>query len=275
MANEATVIQEMPSPVGSSTKTDKALIDDLIGWLKLCEGSETETSFRTEAAEDYDFYAGKQDTADVLESLATQNRPATVYNEIKPKIDMLVGAAAQMRQAPTLVAVGDEDEPMVELQNGVFKHYRYKLKLPRVEMSCFEHAVKGGRSLFYYYLKGENPFQPEIAAKCIRGRSFYLDPDSVEYDLSDARFIFIDKWLAEDEIKAFWPGFDINQCSQTATDIPSFFNQDREKYRIVECWYRKMVKFCWFINPLTQKPDSLSEEDWGKRGWISENASTS
>lgn len=265
MANEASVFPEEPVAIGlagEQTPEEKELSQNLLEWLKLCEGSETETQFRVNATEDYDFYAGKQDTSDVLEKLAIQNRPNTVYNEIKPKVDMLVGAAAQMRLAPTLVAVGNEDEAMVEVQNGVFKHYRYKLKIPRIEMNCFEHAVKGGRSLMYFYLTGENPFQPEVAVKCIKGKNFYLDPDSIEFDMSDARFVFLDKWLDEVEIKAHWPDFVASTLSQSAIDMPAFFNQDRKKYRIVECWYRKMVKFYWFINPLTQQPDSLEEADW-------------
>ncbi len=262
MGNESRVFQEVESSVGASSKEDKDLSEDLLAWLKLCEGSETETAYRTNATEDYEFYAGKQDTAEVEAELIEQKRPNTVYNEIKPKVDMLVGAAAQMRQAPTLVAVGNEDEPMVEVQNGVFKHYRYKLKIPRKEINCFEHAVKGGRSLLFFYLTGENPFNPEITAKCIRGKGFWIDPDSIEYDLSDARFVFMDKWLDKEEISALWPDFDGTSLSQNAPDIPSFFNQDRKKYRLVECWYRKMVRFYWFVNPLTQQPDSLEEGDW-------------
>ena len=41
--------------------------------------------------EDYRFYAGDQDTDEVKAALSSLNRPASVFNEVKPKIDMLIG----------------------------------------------------------------------------------------------------------------------------------------------------------------------------------------
>ena len=237
-------------------------------WLFLAEKSTTETSWRLEANEDYRFYVGDQDTSEVLSTLRAQRRPTTVFNDIKPKVDMLVGLAAQSKYEPTIIPVGIEDEPLSELMNGVYKFYVKKIKLIRRLLECFEHGVKSGRSLIYFYIDKSNPFEPEIKTKRIDGRNFILDPESVEYDLSDSRFIFIDSWLSEEQIKAYWPTFDISQASSynnlASSEQPVFFNEDNKKFRVVEVWYRSYTKVIYFINPLSGKPESLEEKEFAK-----------
>jgi len=236
-------------------------------WLFLAERSTTEVEWRENADQDYRFYAGDQDSAEVVMELQAQKRPVTVHNEIAPKVNMLVGLAAQTKYQPTIIPVGIEDEPLCELMNGTFKYYVKKIKLIRRLLECFEHAIKSGRSLIYFYINKENPFEPEIRTKRIDGRNFILDPESVEYDMSDARFIFIDSWLTEEQIKSMWPKFEPEQYSESTTLLPNqpiFFNEDREKYRIVETWYRTYTKVIWFINPMTGKPESLEPKEFKK-----------
>lgn len=244
----------------------KGDLEQIQDWLNTCESADSETEYRTVASEDYKFYAGRQDDMDVLTKLAAIKRPATVYNEVKPKIDMLVGIAAQTPFSPQIIPVGPEDEPLAELMGGTIMHYRRKLKIAEKEMSCFEHTVKSGRSLLYFYIDRSNPFKPQIKTARIPGTNFWIDPDSTEYDLSDARFLFIDKWLTEGEILSFWPNYPINDIrtlsQQAGGEMPSYFNATMERYRLVECWYRKWVRVKWFQNPLTGQVESLAPDEF-------------
>ena len=247
------------------TKPDESqaqvdLANKLQEWLKTCEGSVTESNWRTVAEEDYDFYSGEQDDQETLDKLEAQKRPSTTYNEVKPKIDMLIGIGAQMKQAPALRPRGTEDEARTELMNGTLSYSRYETKLGRKEMECFEHQVKAGRSFLHFYLDDDNPFEPEIKAKYIAGRDCYLDPDSSEYDLSDARFIFVEKWFTEEDILQLYPEYPadaIRALEQNSNNKPIFYDGARQKYRIVECWYRAYNKVVWFLNPMTQTPEYL------------------
>ena len=236
-------------------------------WLLDAERSLTETTWRDEADKAYRFYAGDQDTAEAKMMLTSQQRPVTVHNEIAPKVNMLVGLAAQTKYQPTIIPVGMEDEPLAELMNGVYKFFVKKIKLIRRLLECFEHAVKSGRSLVYFYIDKQNPFAPEIKTKRIDGRNFILDPQSVEYDQSDARFIFIDSWLTKEQIQSMWPDFDpiaANDSILLSPYQPVFFNEDKKKYRIVECWYKTYTKVVWFVNPMSGKPESLEPDEFKK-----------
>lgn len=235
----------------------------LIKWLGDAEQSTAETLWMEDSTEDYKFYAGDQDTDEVKEALDIQKRPITVYNEIKPKVDMLVGMAAQMREAPTLLPRGFEDEPLAELGSGALAFFRTKLRIERLELGCLEHTVKAGRSFQYFFVDNAAKSLERIKTTRLPGRFVHVDPDSIEYDLSDARYVFVDKWLPEEDIKAIWPRFEtesINQVHHGASNyLPAFFNEANEKHRLVEVWWRKLERYRVFINPLTGEEDSLEE----------------
>jgi len=233
-------------------------LEQIIERINDCENSLPETEWRKTAREDYQFYAGDQDTEEVKAILREQMRPDTVFNEIKPKIDMLVGIAAQSRTDGQILPVGAEDEPIAELMNGVFKHYRKELKLKNKEQDCFGHTVKSGRSLLYFWIDKNNPFKPTPKAKRIPGWQFGIDPDCIENDLSDARYIYIDKWINEEEyrdtVEIEGP---IDQYPENIAGQPEFFNQANKKFRLVEFWYKSKEKVIWFISPMSGKPDWL------------------
>ena len=257
--------EDSPASAGVGKEEDKDLTQ-LLKWLKQTEESKPEVTYREVSAEDYNFYSGDQDTDEVKLALEAKKRPATVYNEVKPKIDMLVGMAAQTKHETSVLPVGTEDEPLVELMGGTLKHFQKKIKIKRKELEVFDHTTKSGRSLLYFYIDKSNPFKPVIKSMRIEGRNFWYDPDAQEYDYSDARYLFIDKWLAKEEIEQFWPDFDASQAEQSGrqTDGPSFFDEAREKYRIVEGWYYKLIEVIYFINPMTEKVEWLIPSDFNK-----------
>lgn len=253
------------------TKKQLELFKWLTERLQNIEKSSAELLYRETADEDYSFYAGKQDDPEVKAFLEEQRRPCTVYNQILPKINMLVGLAAQNKQAPTAVPVGKEDEALVEVINGVFAHFRSVLKMGRREIEAFEHAIKGGRSLLHFYLDKEDPFVPRLKSKVIQGRNFVLDPDCSEYDLSDAKYLFVSKWFSIDEAIALFSKRGIeDEATARQVDFgypeytPVFFNEAKDMIRLVEGWYRKTEKVIAFMNPFTGKSDWLPPKEWNR-----------
>lgn len=249
---------------------EQKLFVKLTTWLGDSERSTSEVRYREESAEDLEFYAGRQDTQEVLDELEDLKRPDSTFNECKPKIDMLVGIAAQMNLDGAVVPVGKEDEPLAELMQNTLLHYKRKLNLLKREMNAFKHSTKAGRSYLYYHIDGSNPFKPEIKIKIFRGYDCYKDPDSVIYDMSDARFFFINQWFTDEDIKARFKGFDSEASKsidltnaghfQDDGSAPKFFNESNDKHRLVECWYKELKEVFYFTNPVTGKPEFLVPE---------------
>jgi len=81
---------------GSASTADQDLLVKLERWLYDAENSTPEMEWRTTSIEDYDFYAGNQDPPEVVTLLTSMKRPTSTFNEIKPKIAMLIGLAEQI-----------------------------------------------------------------------------------------------------------------------------------------------------------------------------------
>ena len=240
----------------------KITLEKAIEMISDCENSMPETTWRREGPEDYRFYAGDQDTQEVKEKLEEQNRPNTVFNEIKPKVDMLIGIAAQSRSDGVVLPVGGEDEPLAELMNGTLRHYRKEMKMKIKEQDCFAHTVKSGRSLMYFWIDRSNPFKPVPKSIRIPGWQFGIDPDAMEADLSDARYVYVDKWITEDEYKELMKTDEVTPYSAVFEGAPDFFNEASRKYRLVELWYVSKELVTWFINPLTGEDEWLIPKDF-------------
>lgn len=241
---------------------DLALLNKVQTWLRYAESSDGESKWLTEAEEDYNFYAGDQDSQEVLTKLALAKRPALVYNQIKPKVDVVIGIAGQNRQLPSAFPVEHNDEALVELANGVIKFYRRESSLANNEMTCFEHTVKSGRSLLHFYIAGDNPYEPEIKTRFVHGRNFKLDPRSINYDMSDARFVFMDFWYDKEEIKVKYPDFDPDMVAQLQSSdgsAPMFYNAVEGTYRVTECWYKATEEVWWVTNPVNGKVEKFDE----------------
>ena len=235
-------------------------------WVTDAENSTSESSWREVAQEDYAFYAGEQDTVEVVEILESQSRPTSTFNEVKPKIDKLVGLADQVRRVPTALPVTREDEALSELINGVLKHFRYSQSISDKEMDCFEHTVKSGRSFLYFHIDRANPFEPEIKVTRLAGRDVLIDNDFVGYDINEARYVAISRWFKEEDILAHWPEFSASDVRQMETSVstytPSYFDELKELYRLVEVYYKVPERVVWFFNPLTEKHEHLSRKEW-------------
>lgn len=221
--------------------------------IRKAEGSKAETVWRDESVEDYQYYAGDQDSPEVLEALEEQDRPATVFNEIKTRVDTLIGLAGQHKYSHKMNPVGPEDAALAELASNAIYHYRRKLKLADKELSCFEHTVKSGRSMLWFYVDMQNPFKPKITPKRIPGDQFVVDPNSTELDMSDATFVAIDVWVEKEQLEVAAPDIDIESIQLGAREHGklSYYNEIDNLYRIVECWYKVWKRVYWFKNPLT------------------------
>ncbi len=257
----------LTAPTGWSTLKDKDLLLKLDTWLRESEMSIPEMHWRESAEIAYDFYANRQDSKKVKQYLIDHKRPTSVYNEIKPKIDKLVGLADQVRRVPEVVPVGVEDEALAELMNGAFRHFRKKSGTADREIEAFEHGVKSGRSFLYFYIDNSNPFYPRIKTKRIPGRDVHVDPNSVEYKMDeDARFVSISRWFNREDISAYWPKFkdEISRMAQwdMTQYVPRYFDEFKHLYRLVEMYYKVPEKVVWVLNPMTGEPEVLSVAEW-------------
>ncbi len=133
-------------------------------------------------------------------------------------------------------------------------------------MECFEHTAKSGRSFLYFHIDKANPFAPEIKVMRLAGRDVLVDPDFVGYDINEARYVAINRWFKEEDILIHWPEFEASDVrtmeTSTSTYTPSYFDETKELYRLIEVYFKVPERVVWFFNPLTNKHEHLSRGEW-------------
>lgn len=245
---------------------DQELLNKVTAWLQEAEGADSETLFRTEGEEDEKFYSGDQDTPEVKQKLIDDSRPDSTFNEILPKINMIVGIAGQANKSPYVFPITSEDDALTECINGAVKHYRRKLLMFDKEIDCFDSAIKRGRAFLHFYISDENPFKPVICCKIIRGDMVWLDPSSTEYDLSDARFIIADEWFSKDVMLTRFGVSEegLNLMAQSSESGVNFYDITKDMYRVSQCWYYKYEKAYWYRMNAGDTPRRAWKEEWQK-----------
>ena len=253
------------------TDEKRNLLNKLESWLQQAVGGSGDAAYRDTAIEDLEFYALKQDDAATLAKLDSLKRPASVYDEVRHKIDAIIAQFHAVTEAPAIEPVASNDTQLDELMTSVLKYFRRRMDILDVEHECAEYMTKTGLAYQYFYVDKMNPMKPQLKNKYVPGFNVYKDPRSTAYDMLDARFIFFEKWLSDDEMEDNFPGtLDLNTIKEGATQgsiggvSPSYYSTVRDVYRVVECYYRKSIEVVYYVNPVNQKDDWASPEDWEK-----------
>lgn len=156
------------------------------------------------------FYANSecegQWEADDLRYLRDQLRPAFSFNIIKGKIDTFLGMYADAQRCPVVSSAGTNDllaDVLDFVKDQVLQEARYERKAAR--------QLKTGTITGECALQLEIEPSPEgqgwIKFNLHRVMPFELhwDISSIEPDRSDARYVFWDRWLSEEEFAHLYP----------------------------------------------------------------------
>jgi len=143
-----------------------------------------------EATEDYEFAVGKQWDKTVLEKLAKDGIRGLTINKIQPNLFLVSGIQRQNRSDFRAFPEGGEDTTLAEvstrLLKNVMKSSRAQYKLSEMfedGLICGEGWLEPYIDYTYDLLNGEMKFKK---VSCF---NIFPDPDSSEYDLSDAEFV--------------------------------------------------------------------------------------
>ena len=89
----------------------------------------------------------------------------------------------------------------------------------------------------------------------------------MEIFIDSASISEVEKWLKIETIQSKWDDVtegDLEQAPGFGEEQPDFFNEVKDLWRIVEVWYRKLVKYSWFINPVTGEEEGIPSKDFAK-----------
>ena len=169
--------------------------------------SRFDSRWRKEAKEDLEFCLGDQWEKDIKDKIEQEGRPALTLNIIQPLVRLVAGYQRESRSSIKAYPEGGEDALASEIVTRLLRKVADKSKMEYVISETFETAaITRGKAFIEPYIDYTyNLLHGELKFNVLDGWQVKIDPNSVNYDLSDARYVFKEKKLTEDELKELFP----------------------------------------------------------------------
>jgi hypothetical protein len=185
-----------------------------------------------EAEEDFAFAVGKQWRDEDKTTLERAGVPALTINKIQPNIFLVSGYQRQNR--PDIVAYpeGDEDNLYADIVTRLIKN-AVKLSMGELKLSeQFEDGVICGEGWVEPYIDYSNDLiNGELFIKKVNPLNIFVDPASIEYDLSDAEYVIkVSPGLTKNQVLKLFPDKKsiINKISNGTLSINSGDNSIKQ-----------------------------------------------
>jgi hypothetical protein len=231
---------------------------------------------RYQMAMDEDYYDSLQYTEEDANELLDRGQAPVVINEIKPTIDWMIGTERRTRIDYKVMPRKKDGVKVAEVKTKLMKYLDDVNKASYARSFAFAQAQKSGLSWLEIGVRGDRTDEP-VFYRSQSWRQMLYDSNSVERDLSDARYIFRWKYLDEDIACAIFhdrkslvkgsvvdgntnigfaeadddlwymgarvtePGQDFSSASAgkyRPYDSSAFAFTRRDRVKIYECWYR-------------------------------------
>jgi uncharacterized protein YheU (UPF0270 family) len=238
----------------------------------------TQSANRFQMALDEDYYDSMQWSVDDAQVLMDRGQAPLVFNEIKPTIDWIIGTERRTRIDHKVLARRKDEGSRkdAEIKTMLLKYLSDVNKTPFSRSFAFESAIKAGVGWLETGVRGD-PTEELIYTRNEDWRNVIYDSNANEMDLSDARYIFRNRWLDLDIAVAYFPeradeirsGVNSNQndqddeekyylgarVTQAGFDYQPALNNSkyrpydgsarglnaRERVKMTECWYKVPV----------------------------------
>lgn len=210
---------------------------------------------------DHDFYDGDQWTEDDATILRERGQAPLVFNVIKSTIDWIIGTERRTRVDYRVLPREKNDADGAETKTNLLKFVGDANRFPYARSRAFADAIKSGVGWMEVSVRSDPTDEP-IYQGYEDWRNIWYDPLSVEPDLSDARYLFRERYVDLDVAMAMFPERkDVIRASavQSAQYSDSLLIDDvdaerdvyeqgagvltddtRSRVKLVECWYRQV-----------------------------------
>lgn len=241
---------------------DSELVEERFSKLKAwcSHAKELQRDSRVLRMRDHDFYDGDQHDEEDIIVLRERGQEPFVYNRTKPTIDWIKGTERRTKVDFRILPREKSDAKDAEVKTSLCKYVADTSKAEFIRSRAFGDAAISGLGWVELGVRSDVSEEP-IYVAYEDWRNVWYDPLSVELDLSDARFLFREKWVDVDYAKAMFPdrkdlieassvtggattlvdydAVDDVSSEQDLYDAASGVRQEsRSRVKLTEFWYR-------------------------------------
>ena len=180
----------------------KVIHRKLLGWYY--REREVQADNRLQMAIDADMYDGDQWTAEDAAILEERGQAPLVFNEIAPMVDWMIGTERRARVDWKVLPRTEDDVEMADVKTKVMKYVTDINRSQFNRSRAFDDAIKVGVGWVDSGVRSD-PTKDVLYDKYEDWRNVVWDSMAVEFDLSDARYLFRTRWVDEDVALAMYP----------------------------------------------------------------------
>ena len=160
-----------------------------------------------EMEEDFEFTAGEQWDDNDVEELKKVGVKALTINKIQPNIFLLSGIQRQNRTDFRAYPEGQEDSLKADIATRLLKNAMKRSNGEYKLSEVFEDGIIGGEGDIQFTIDYTHDLiNGELRLKKVSPFKVYVDPDSIEYDHSDAEYVFkLTQDLSCDQVVKLFP----------------------------------------------------------------------
>ena len=165
-----------------------------------------DSNWMLEAKEDINFCLGEQWAEQDKVDLKRQNRPVMVFNKIKPLVQLVTGHLIQTKARIQAFPEGGEDETFTAVMDKAIDHIE-KVSHLNFKMSyLFSGGEKAGKNWIEFQVDyDDDPIFGQLKIPNLGPFKVFMDPQGVEYDLSDCGFGFKVQRITKAKLKQLYP----------------------------------------------------------------------
>lgn len=216
---------------------------------------------RLERIKAHNYKDGDQWSDQDKEIVEARGQKATVYNEIKPAIDWLVGTEKRTRVDYAILPRRKEESEVAEIKTKLLKYLADTCKVGFARSLAFEDAVISGVGYLDHGIRSDESEEP-LYVDYEDWRNVWDDSHAKQRDCSDGRYQFRSKVVDYDVAVAMFPEradcirlalnqggstiedeyveFGINPDEDDLSETGDALEQDnqRDRVRLVSCEYK-------------------------------------
>lgn len=237
---------------------------DLKAWHR--STVQAESQWRDRAEEDSRFMAGDHWTDEEKKVLRDRKQAPIVFNRIARDVLIQVGRQVQRALQPTCKPRGHADDDMASAITDVLRYVMDANGWTYEQTQAVMDQVTGPRGWLFCGYQNDDLNAEPIRLRHVPWREMRLDPLSRRADMSDAKFVFRERWAdfrdvvqqygKRDELQGM-----VNQGADNSFEGPhreyytgdayanakengdgpavNYVSGDRKRLRLVECWFRQ------------------------------------
>jgi hypothetical protein len=266
---KATDAQAMPS--GKVDPLERPEVQErfrrVLEWRRQAQQAQAQN--RYEMAVDEDFVDGDQWTEEDKAAVEARGQAPLVFNLIATSVRWVTGTEKRTRVDYRVMARHDAGLKDAENKTKLLKYISDVNRAGFARSKAFEQTAKAGVGWIETGIRSDCSEEP-LYMTWESWRNVWYDPLSIKPDLSDARFLFREKWVDLDIAQAMFPrhadalkaeAYNVTRPDQLRSDRnynPYLYGDEelqtsytsvgdlvdlgaRERVKLTECWYRVPV----------------------------------